>query len=70
MGVVSSDSLLKIKALQRIQVLEILGRPFFFESFIRSKSIPFARLPIGPNESAARGYMRGNNFRAHAPTLA
>lgn len=69
-GVVSSDSLLKIGALQRTQVLEILGRPLFFENFIESNSIPFARLPIVPNESAARGYIRDNNFRAHALTLA
>ena len=67
-GVVS-DSLLKIGALQRTQGLKIPGRPVFFESFIK-KSIPFARLPIVPNESAARGHVGTNNFRAHAITLA
>lgn len=69
-GAVSSDSLLKIGALQRTQFLEILGRPLFFESFIESKSIPFARLAIVPKESAPRGFIRGNNFRAYALTHA
>lgn len=69
-GVASSDSLLKIGALQRTQGLEMPGRPFFFESFIESKSIPLARLPIVAHQSAARGYIRTNNFRAHALTLA
>ncbi len=69
-GVVSSDSLLKIGALQRTHGLEIPAPLVFFKSFIESNSIPFARLPIVPNESAARGQAGTNNFRAHAITLA
>jgi hypothetical protein len=53
--------------------LKIPGRPVFFERFIESKSIPFVRLPIVPNESECSGHSRLNyfrNFRAHSLTLA
>ena len=65
----ASASLLKIGAPQTTQLFEI-GGTVFFERFVNSKSLPFARSPIVPTESAARGYIRGNNFRAPALKLA